>query len=154
MRVILDAIFKYLAWALFLIIIVMFEIVGSDNDPKEVIRLAVILLCGIIIIDIIFALIGVYRRGSKAYIIHKTERKTEKRIRKEQREQAIKDGALFGKRKQRIEQISDSEYDAPMIVFPPDGEKPKEIEAAEDMGVRARLRAMISNLLPDDKNEN
>lgn len=169
MRAFLDAVFKYLAWALFLLIAVMIEVTWGYSDAVsqsyhtvQTIKLAVILLCGIIIIDILFALIGVYRRGSKKLLEKRVERRTIKRIREEQEAQKAESRpALFFRKKEKLppsdsESSKPAEYDAPIIVFPPAGDESyaEEERGGEDLSIRGRLRSAISTWLPIGDGEN
>lgn len=173
MRYILDAIFKYLAWALFLLIAVMFEVtwgyadaVSQSYHTQQTIKLAVILLCGIIIIDIVFALIGVYRRSSRKMLVRRVEKKTENRIRAEQAAEAqaaLAKGngrrSLFFRRKQQLPPQADAaperptEYEAPIIVFPPTEEEKEEQDIpGEDLSLRGRLRSALAVWVSDRDN--
>ena len=172
MRAVLDAIFKYLAWALFLLVAVMFEVtwgyadaVSQSYHTQQTIKLAVILLCGIIVIDVIFALIGVYRRGSRKMLMRRVEKKTENRIRAEQaaveaaRENAALEKAgrksIFFRKKEKLSAADaapdkPTEYEAPIIVFPPtEEEKERQEYAGEDLSLRGRLRSALAVWISD-----
>lgn len=177
MRAVLDAIFKYLTWALFLLLAVMIEVTWGYTDAvsqsyhtQQTIKLAVILLCGIIIIDIVFALIGVYRRGSRKMLIRRVEKKTENRMRAEQaaREAAMESAALaksgkksiFFRKKEKLPPVDDEapdqpeEYEAPIIVFPPTPEeKEQSDDEGEDLSVRGRLRHALSVWIADSRDD-